>query len=34
MYYSQDMIRCAEQAGLTIEKIYDDLGIYNFIRKL
>ena len=26
MYYSQDMIRCAEQAGLTIEKIYDDLG--------
>ena len=26
MYYSQDMIRCAERAGLTIEKIYDDLG--------
>lgn len=26
MYYSQDMICCAEQAGLTIEKIYDDLG--------
>ena len=26
MYYSQDMIRCTEQAGLTIEKVYDNLG--------
>ena len=26
MYYSQDMIRCVEQAGLTIEKVYDNLG--------
>jgi len=26
MYYSQDMIRCVKQAGLTIEKVYDNLG--------
>ncbi|MDR1557954.1 MAG: SAM-dependent methyltransferase [Tannerellaceae bacterium] len=26
MYHSDDMIRCVEAAGLTIEKIYDGLG--------
>jgi hypothetical protein len=26
MYHSEDMIRCVETAGLTIEKIYDGLG--------
>ena len=26
MYHSDDMIRCVEAAGLTVEKIYDDLG--------
>ena len=27
MYYSDDMARCAESAGLSIEKIYDGLGL-------
>jgi hypothetical protein len=26
MYHSEDMIRCVETAGLTVEKIYDGLG--------
>lgn len=26
MYYSEDMARCVEKAGLKIEKIYDNLG--------
>ena len=26
MYHSDDMIRCVETAGLTVDKIYDDLG--------
>ena len=26
MYHSEDMIRCVERAGLTIEKIYDGVG--------
>ena len=26
MYHSEDMIRCVEQAGLTIEKIHDGVG--------
>jgi hypothetical protein len=26
MYHSEDLMRCAEAAGLTIEKIYDGLG--------
>lgn len=27
MYYSEDMIRCIDEAGLTVETIHDDLGM-------